>query len=352
VELAGAVLDGRVQDALRILQDLTDKGKDLGRLLSDLLNHFRNLLIYQVSQGDLSLLEISESEALQLKTQSKQATAEGFTRILEVFADAEMRLRDAASKKILVEVALLKSIEARNAVSVDAVLKQLQAMRETGGSNTPASAATAPTPSPATAAAPPRRIQTQTTVAAAAPTPPASTEPTQLQESSQPAADIASEPPKDLVTLWAALVESVGRASLFTRTYLLEAHPVSLSDKLLTIGFDPEVEDHIGLIDNAKNHALLQTKLSELGYPDAKVKFIKAVNPARTGLAQTSPATPAPQPAPTPKAPAQKPPPVAAATPAKDKPAPVSFSKDDFKNDALIQKALEIFKGQIVEVRA
>ena len=40
-----------------------------------------------------------------------------------------MRLRDAASKKILVEVALLKAIEARNAVSLDAVLKQLNQLR-------------------------------------------------------------------------------------------------------------------------------------------------------------------------------------------------------------------------------
>jgi len=30
----------------------------------------------------------------------------------------------------------------------------------------------------------------------------------------------------------------------------------------------------------------------------------------------------------------------------------VPFNKDDFKNDPLIQKALEIFKGTIVEVRA
>ena len=38
--------------------------------------------------------------------------------------------------------------------------------------------------------------------------------------------------------------------------------------------------------------------------------------------------------------------------PAKEKSASVPFNKDDFKNDPLIQKALEIFKGQIVEVRA
>jgi hypothetical protein len=42
------------------------------------------------------------------------------------------------------------------------------------------------------------------------------------------------------------------------------------------------------------------------------------------------------------------PPPVPSA---KDK-SPVAFNKNDFKNDPLIQKALEIFKGQIVEVRA
>jgi hypothetical protein len=37
---------------------------------------------------------------------------------------------------------------------------------------------------------------------------------------------------------------------------------------------------------------------------------------------------------------------------AKERLAPIPFNKDDFKNDPLIQKALEIFKGQIVEVRA
>ena len=44
-------------------------------------------------------------------------------------ADAELRLRDAASKKILLEVSLLRAIEARNALSLDTVLKQLNRQR-------------------------------------------------------------------------------------------------------------------------------------------------------------------------------------------------------------------------------
>ena len=129
LKLSKAVLAGEIQTALTELNELAQSGKDLGRLLSDLLNHFRNLLIYQVSRGDLNLLEVSEAEVAALKEQAALANTDAFTRILEVFADAELRLRDAASKKIMVEVALLRAIEVRNALPIDAVLKQLNQLR-------------------------------------------------------------------------------------------------------------------------------------------------------------------------------------------------------------------------------
>jgi hypothetical protein len=150
------------------------------------------------------------------------------------------------------------------------------------------------------------------------------------------------------------LVEAAGRASPFIRSYLLEAHPVSLVKDVFTIGFDPEFEDHIGLVDNARNHALLQTKLSELGRPNAQIRFVKAEASAKRPVQTAGPAAPAvadrESQVATPPSPARSGP--AAATAAKDKPVPVPFSKDDFKSDPLIQKALEVFKGQIVEVRA
>ena len=127
--LSKAVLAGEIQTALSRLNELAQNGKDLGRLLSDLLNHFRNLLIFQVSRGDLNLLEVSEAEVAALKEQSGLANTESLTRILEVLTDSELRLRDTASRKILLEVALLKAIEARNAISLDSVLKQLNQLR-------------------------------------------------------------------------------------------------------------------------------------------------------------------------------------------------------------------------------
>src|SRR5205085_8192247 len=112
-------------------------------------NHFRNLLVFQVSRGDLSILEVSEAESNALAEQSKMAGAEGLTRIMEVLGEAEMRLRDAASKKILVEVALLKAIEARNAVSIDALLKQLHSLQHGPATEARIAEQSAPAPRPA-----------------------------------------------------------------------------------------------------------------------------------------------------------------------------------------------------------
>src|SRR5260370_11496949 len=47
IELCRALLAGEVENVLRQLNQLATAGKDLGRLLSDLLNQLRNLLIFQ-----------------------------------------------------------------------------------------------------------------------------------------------------------------------------------------------------------------------------------------------------------------------------------------------------------------
>jgi len=338
--LSEAVLAGETETALRQLNELAQEGKDLGRLVSELLQHFRNLLLFQVSRGDLALIEASEAEAAVLAKQSARLSSDGLTRMMDVLADCEGRLRDTASRKILLEVTLLKMIEARHAVGIDAILRQLQQLRAEAGGALPRPAASKP---PAAAHPPPA---------------PASNVASALRAdsvaSAAPAGSVASAVPADsprpapsagsgLDQIWSRLLDAVGRASPFARSYFNEAHPVSISKTLLTIGFDPEFAEHIALVDNAKNHTLLQTKLLELGHPNMQVKFVQASAPSNR------PAEPPPAPA---AASAPAPAPVEAASgPPRQNPPAVPAGKDDFKNDPLIQKALEVFKGQIVDMR-
>jgi len=170
--------------------------------------------------------------------------------------------------------------------------------------------------------------------------------PTAVQE--QAAADDV-----DLQSLWPRLLDAIGRASPFARSYFIEAHPVSFLRNVFIIGFDPEFADHIGMVDNAKNHGLIASKLADLGFPGAQVKIVKAERPENFAV----PVAPAVEPvAPT----SGTVPPAAANVTAQpmSRPAPSAAAKTtqldpaDFKNDPLIKKALEIFKGTIVEVRA
>src|ERR1041384_1870242 len=142
LSLSAALLKGDVETVLREFNDLAKHGKDLGKFVADLLHHLRNLLIFQISRGDMRLLEVSEAEGATLAEQGALISSDALTRMMEVLTQTEGGLRDAASKKIFIEIALIKAIEARNAVSIDAVLKQLNALRsESGGTMESASAA-------------------------------------------------------------------------------------------------------------------------------------------------------------------------------------------------------------------
>jgi hypothetical protein len=47
--------------------------------------------------------------------------------------------------------------------------------------------------------------------------------------------------------------------------------------------FDPEFEDHLGLVDNARNHTLLATKLAELGHHERDDQICQGGSARRLG---------------------------------------------------------------------
>jgi len=362
MELAGHILNANAGGALHMLSQLVENGKDLSRLLSDLLGHVRNLMIYQTLKGDLGMLEVSEAEARCLAEQSAIAPVSALTQVLEVLSLSEGRMREAVSKRIFLEVALLRAIEARQSVALDTVLKKLRELRESDkGSATPSKAlpaevVPAQSATPSHSPQPASRAESSGAVLRETPPPARAVEATPT-----PATIIASAPPpqapsesrtppppaaRDLEQVWGEIVESVGRASPFARSYLMEAHPVALSQNLLVVGFDPTVKDHMALVDTPRTRSLIQAKLAELGMKEMALRFVEAEAPA--GRRKPAPAAePAPAASPVADRPAR-----ASKKPPEPEAPRVSISKEEFKNDPLIKQALEIFRGQIVEVRA
>lgn len=377
LSLSRAMLANEASAVLRELDELVRNGKDLGRLLNDLLHHFRNLLVFQVTGGDLNLLEVSEAEGVELQTQAKLAPAEAVGRVLEVLTMAEGRMRDAAARKIFLEVTLMKAMQARSAVSLDAVLKQLGQLR-----NEPGAAASAPTatrssePSHPTVVAPSAPAPAATPASALPPPvpPPAvaspqASPPPQVVPTAEP--KIAATPPPaapstssaasvgsmDPVELWAQVVAAAGP---MVRPALQAGTPISWEKGVLTVGYPAALEGQRVMAESERTRKTVESKLTELGRPGT-VKFTRIADPAGgagvggaggapgaagvsgqpqaggTGVRGAAASAPSGSPS-------------AAAKAKPEKVVPLKISDAEFKNDPLIKEALELFKGQRVNV--
>jgi DNA polymerase-3 subunit gamma/tau len=364
MQLVDGLLEGDVATTLRILEELTGSGKDLGRLLADLLNHFRNLLLFLVSGSEAGLLNVSEAEMGALTRQAKLIDADTLTRVMEVLSAAEGRQREVASKRIFMEVTLLKVIQAREATSLDAVLKQLKAMRDQVPA-APAAGAPSAKANTATPAVPAATVATPTVVSApinppmpkppVAPVPsvPPVIVPQAASVSSSPVLNVPAKTPSDSAPLlsessqtieavWQVLMAQLPHSEGLLRAALQQSRAESWSRDTLTIAHPPDA-----YLDTARNLGTLQTVLQTITGKKVTLRFVVSES-----LFVPEPVASVAGPAASPRDTARPTAPEVKSTDAKPKSAaPILLNKDDFLNDPLIRQALEVFKGRIMEVR-
>ena len=197
----------------------------------------------------------------------------------------------------------MKAVKARDMVGIDGLLKKLNELKGRVASGSPASRP-----------------------AASAPAAPAS------QNRVREAASEDGTAASSVEDAWAYAIEHLGKVTPLAKSYLVGTRPLGLRGNVLVVQFDPEFADRKEFADRPRNIEVLQAKLKEKLRMDVALKF--EVGEAAPRPAAKAPAAPA------------------AAKPLADKPAePAKKNLDEFKNDPLIKKALEIFKGTIVEVR-
>jgi len=305
--LTDAILDGQTTKALQVLKDLDDAGKDLQRLAADLLDHFRNLLVVTLGAEGVASLQLPDTEMELLIAQAKRTDSDAVLRIIDALAAAEGRLRYALSKRVFFEIALVKAVKARDMVGIDGLLKKLNELKSGVLSGPPAGDVPVARVAPAARVAP---VATPARIREATPA------------NSQASVDEA----------WAYALEHLGKVTPLAKSYLVGTRPQGLRGNVLVVQFDPEFADRKEFANHPRNIEILQTSLKEKLRMDIALKF------------EVGEASSAPTPKPTAAAPAKSGAPIRVAEPAK-------MNVEDFKNDPLIKKALEIFKGTIVEVR-
>ena len=148
--LTDAIVDGDASAALHAVHEHAEAGRDLGRLMSDLISHIRNLLVLKADPSGLGE-ELLPETITALQAQADRAPMDKLLDLIEAFSAAEGRMKWAPNKKMHFEVAVIRAIQTLQSATLTEVLDTLTAIR--GG--TPPPQQTKPAPRPVARAAAP-----------------------------------------------------------------------------------------------------------------------------------------------------------------------------------------------------
>ena len=327
------VLRGETAAALELLHAEAENGKDMMKLMSDLIAYLRDLLVFKV-KPDAVEEELNPDLQNALQTQAAAIETDRLLELIDQFAAAEGRMKWAPNKKLHFEVAVIKAIQTLEQVTLNQVIENLSALRDgkpqPGLPAAPQRSAAAPStttkparsipPQPAAKPAPPRAEAKAVTPAAGQAGASA-----RVEDSSAAANAPESDDAVDLEQLWAKAAEQIRARRPLIRGWIESAKVLGRQGRFFLLGFPPEQKTAMESIAMPRNRDFLESLLKELSGREWNLKFS-----LKEGLeVQTPPPDDVPQTAAARKAP------VAAAT---------------FKDDPLIREALEIFKGEIKPV--
>ena len=391
--MAGALLEENTAAALGVLDEQSEAGKDLLRLLGELIAHLRNLLVFQVNPDGTSA-ETGSALAGTLQTQAALVSSDRLLELIDGFAAAEGRMKWAPNKKLHFEIALIKAIQTLGQSTLTEVIDALSAIRAAEPANGAAlpsalqreTAAPEPRTAPpvrptptvaetprvdwagmkrsaqgnATLPKPEARPPVRETSAPAAEPPALSTPPTPAPPAAKapPSAEApetaatANGVPPDGARLWSDLTREIRSQRPLITAWVQAGRVLGLEDDILRVAFPASQRMAVDSLGKANTRKFLESLLAKLAGRPVGLKLEVVRDEGGT--------PPAAPPAP---ASADAVPPVTShgndASPPledpSDPPAPApEFRSDDptemFKNDPLIQKALKIFEGEIRSV--
>jgi DNA polymerase III subunit gamma/tau len=296
-DLTGHVLRSETAGALELLYQQCESGKDMMRLMSDLIAYLRDLLVFKAKPDALSE-DIDPDLQKSVAAHTELITTDRLLDLIDQFAAAEGRMKWAPNKKLHFEVALIRAIQSLSQATLDEVIENLSALRGGGRVRPPD--------------APSKDV-----VAAGAESGAAKSYNKSVRIAEQPSQYSAPKPSSDIdpAKVWQEVCAKIPTQKAFLRNSVAAAHVLGIEGRNFLLGFEPDQRSMMDILATQTNRKFLETLLHEITGKDWTVKLsVKEELPSK----QSSPSETG-----------------------KSSPA------DDFKDDPLIQEAIEMFKAEI-----
>ncbi|VVM05942.1 DNA polymerase III subunit gamma/tau [Methylacidimicrobium cyclopophantes] len=307
--LARQIAEGAAADALCLLRELLESGKEAMVLSRELLHLFRNVAVSQAAPA-LIREELPESELAEVEALARSLSPETTLSLLEELTQWEGRLRVAANRNLLFEVGILELTHHKEKVSLERLLRELSA--------------SSPQPAPPSSASPPsyqKEPSASFGEAANPPVPPITTVPQEPRPALVPPEPAAMSPEE----AWRLALDRFAEQRPLEADSIRKSRFLQRRGDLMEVALPKDFRQKAAYFTDPRNRPILEDSLREsLGEP-VRVSFL-LIDP--------------------PTEPERKQRPESAA---KKAPSPQEqITEEEFRNDPLIQEALRVFEARIL----
>jgi len=286
-DLTGQILRGETPEAIDLLHEQCEVGKDMMRLIADLIAYLRDLLVFKAKPEALNE-DVDPDVQKSLAAHAELISIDRLLELIDQFAAAEGRMKWAPNKKLHFEVAIIKAIQSLGQATLDEVIEKLGELRDGSGSKPVAVGAD--------------RGEIKPISQRAGVTAPGYSK-TRAEETSA-----TIEPQK----FWERVLAKIPAQKGFVRNSASAAHVLGIEGRNLKLGFAAGDKAMMDILGTQANRKFVETLLNEITGKDWTLKLTvnEELASRNAVVAEHSPS-------------------------------------HDFKNEPLIQEAIELFNARV-----
>ena len=251
LETTYALHERRAADALKIVDRLSNEGRDLGQFVGELLSHLRNLMLLPHAP-EVVLADIGGDERAPLEEQASTIPTAEVVRLVEALGDSLGRVKRGGDPKLELELAFLKFVRDYTEPDLNSLLSRLETLEKAledgsrGGATRPPSGSEGATWDLAREDPPPAEREPAEQVEEA---------PRIESDTSQEGfltweehSDAGREADADLAAEWGEIMDELKhRRQALTAAVYGEARVESFNGKVLRLVYPEEQSFHVGM---------------------------------------------------------------------------------------------------------
>ncbi len=226
--IADTIIVKDTEKALNLLNTVIEEGKDTSVFLTNLIEHFRNLMIAKITQADAKLIDLPQDICDRLLEQSGSFSLGEIFSVFNILVNTHEMSRRLDSLRIPLEIALVKLTHIKKDPPAQNILqKQPQENKVEPVENNPG---------------------------------------------------VSLENIKDS---WQDIITAVGRVKMSLATFMHEASPIRLANNILTVSFPKNCSLHKESVERKENRLIIEKVLSELFNATLRASFILSQEASR-----------------------------------------------------------------------